>query len=102
MNWELPEEGPITKDNSSPGTTQSPEKDTPEEVGAKALWGQRHGHLGIMWTEFSGLWGLLLLQVQAECYGLNCILPKKMCWSPNQAVPQNVALFGKRIIADAI
>lgn len=28
--------------------------------------------------------------------------PKKMCWIPNQAVPQNVALFGMRIIADAI
>lgn len=101
MNWELPEKGPTTEDNSSPGTIQSPEKDAPEEVGAGAPWGQRHGHLGIMRTEFSGLWGLLLLQAQAGCYGLNRILPKKMRWGPNSAIPQNVALFGKTIIADA-
>lgn len=70
MNWELPEAGPATEDNSSPGATQSPEKDAPEKDRAGAPCGQRHGHLGIMWTEFSGLWGLLLLQAQAECYGV--------------------------------
>lgn len=35
-NGELPERGPTTEDSFSPGTTQSPGDDAPEELG---VWG---------------------------------------------------------------
>lgn len=31
---------------------------------------------------------------QASCYGLHCVPPKCICWSPNPTVPQNGTLFG--------
>lgn len=42
-----------------------------------APWRQRHGHLGIMWTEFSSLWGLLYSTPRRSVMGWIASYPKR-------------------------
>lgn len=41
---------------------------------------------------------ILTLHWEDTCYGLNHILLKFICWSPNPSVSQNVTIFGDKVL----